>query len=823
MASTNEAEKQKPSANTGLDALFDDDLEDSDSDDESFEVDENDVEDSDDDEIDGAAGGATSGSPPPTSRTSAANAAAVSGGSQLDEIISLVRKACTGGDHVELERLLTVAATPVVRKRIDGTDAPPVPAYDIQELIHARDDWDVAPFHAAILARSLECVDLLLARGVSIADRHEGFSYLHTAIATGTIRGNEDFSEKCVARLLERGADISFEDVQGFTPLHFAAFHGQHVAVSQILAAAIDRSADAVLEEGERTMVQRLLETRSHAGQTAWAVALDRGHAPIADALVKAGARAGAGAAESSLGSASAKYVAAPKQTVLYHHDKCSWHAAVDFAAKKLDIPPENADRIKVLLDQHTGTLRSSEFEATVAWENTAPEATISDILRVHEYVYIQRLSEVTSKLKEGEHFHLDADTLLNRHSFAAARRAAGTVVAAVEAVVRQGKRNALCVVRPPGHHAGPYGQEVCDDRGGEPFGSHGFCLLNNVAIGAAYARCVLRDAVRRVAILDFDVHHGNGTEAIVRNLVPSVKTHKVSAPFLAAASTLSVPSLRPWLNEDDADNVFFASVHGYEATPGPGGGVFYPGTGKTEAPTVAEDGPAQAQGAENISCDEVGQQPAQTPRQHIYNVGMRKHCRHEWRTRWENDILAPLARFKPDLILISAGFDAHCRDKLNHGYIGLVEDDYSWLTAKIVEVANTCCNGRVVSVLEGGYRIHGGIISPFARSVAAHLRALVETSPDRQWTVDVQETLSEPQSSSSSSAAKSISAPVKRKPPSSPAAGSTPQYPGNSQQDVKRSRRARAPVNYAELEAKLKAEAAAKKKKQQEAAAAAE
>lgn len=186
----------------------------------------------------------------------------------------------------------------------------------------------------------------------------------------------------------------------------------------------------------------------------------------------------------------------------------------------------------------------------------------------------------------------------------------------------------------------------------------------------------MLRDAVRRVAILDFDVHHGNGTEAIVRNLVPSVKTHKVSAPFLATASTLSVPSLRPWLNEDDADNVFFASVHGYEATPGPGGGVFYPGTGKTETPAVAENGPpTEAEGAEKSSDGEgeqqQQQQPALTPpRQHIYNVGMRKHCRHEWRARWENDILAPLARFKPDLILISAGFDAHCRDKLNHGFV---------------------------------------------------------------------------------------------------------------------------------------------------------
>jgi acetoin utilization deacetylase AcuC-like enzyme len=85
--------------------------------------------------------------------------------------------------------------------------------------------------------------------------------------------------------------------------------------------------------------------------------------------------------------------------------------------------------------------------------------------------------------------------------------------------------------------------------------------------------------------------------------------------------------------------------------------------------------------------------------------------------------ILPALAKFNPDIILLSAGFDAHKRDSMNQGFIGMVEDDYEWLTQQIVKVANSCCQGKVVSVLEGGYKIHGGIISPFARSVAAHVR----------------------------------------------------------------------------------------------------
>jgi hypothetical protein len=88
---------------------------------------------------------------------------------------------------------------------------------------------------------------------------------------------------------------------------------------------------------------------------------------------------------------------------------------------------------------------------------------------------------------------------------------------------------------------------------------------------------------------------------------------------------------------------------------------------------------------------------------------------------------------FDPDIIFISAGFDAHKRDSMNFGYVGMVEDDYEWVTAQLVRIANTCCNGRIVSVLEGGYKIHGGIVSPFARSVAAHVRSLVDGGSSRE------------------------------------------------------------------------------------------
>ena len=104
-----------------------------------------------------------------------------------------------------------------------------------------------------------------------------------------------------------------------------------------------------------------------------------------------------------------------------------------------------------------------------------------------------------------------------------------------------------------------------------------------------------------------------------------------------------------------------------------------------------------------------------------------------ELRDTYRKKILPHLREFDPDIIFISAGFDAHKRDTMNFGYVGMVEDDYEWVTEQLVKIANTCCNGRIVSVLEGGYKIHGGIVSPFARSVASHVRALTDGGRSRE------------------------------------------------------------------------------------------
>ena len=201
----------------GLDALFDDDLDESDSDDEDYEVDENEESDDDDDDAAGAAssaavvtdGGGGGGGAAAVATSGSSGAPSSSAG-----LAELIQKASQNGDQAELARLLQVAATPVVRKLPDGTDAPPVPAFHMDTILHTRDDWDVAPLHAAILSRSIECVEMLIAKRASVDDRHEGFTYLHTAIAMGTLRANRDFSEKCVARLLAEDADVDIEDPQ---------------------------------------------------------------------------------------------------------------------------------------------------------------------------------------------------------------------------------------------------------------------------------------------------------------------------------------------------------------------------------------------------------------------------------------------------------------------------------------------------------------------------------------------------------------------------------------------------------------------------------
>lgn len=344
---------------------------------------------------------------------------------------------------------------------------------------------------------------------------------------------------------------------------------------------------------------------------------------------------------------------------------------------------------------------------------------------------------------------HLDADTAVSRWSFEAALRAAGSVCEAVDKVVAGDCRNAFCAIRPPGHHAGPRGIVRCpNDPDG---GSHGFCLLNNVAIGAAYARSMYRnEGIRKVAIIDFDVHHGNGTEEIIRKLVPNVEKGTVRTPF--AIGELVSTKYTPWLDESDIQDVFFASTHGYGPRglefadlPAGQGGWFYPASGTTHtSDAIANPSMVETPSLNDFLVSQTWTRMGEDSRANcckILNCGLGLPSRDaipgmqrlELRDSYRQKILPHLRDFDPDIIFISAGFDAHKKDTMNFGYVGMVEDDYEWVTEQLVKIANTCCNGRIVSVLEGGYKIHGGIVSPFARSVASHVRGLVDGGGSRE------------------------------------------------------------------------------------------
>jgi acetoin utilization deacetylase AcuC-like enzyme len=286
---------------------------------------------------------------------------------------------------------------------------------------------------------------------------------------------------------------------------------------------------------------------------------------------------------------------------------------------------PEGPARLHAVLD----ALADPEFVDLQRRE--APEAAIEDLVRVHPRPHVERLLRAVPK---SGHIAIDADTILSPASGAAALRAAGAVVAAVDAVVAREADNAFCAVRPPGHHA-------------EPDRAMGFCLFNNIAVGALRARAIHK--LHRIAVVDFDVHHGNGTQAAF---------------------------------ETD-DGLFYASTH---QSP------LYPGTG-----AASETG--------------VG---------NIVNAPLRPMSgSSEFRAAMRDRILPALDAFRPELVLISAGFDAHKSDPL--AQLLLDEEDYTWITERLIEIAHRHAGGRLVSALEGGYDLPA-----LGASVAAHVRVLM-------------------------------------------------------------------------------------------------
>jgi acetoin utilization deacetylase AcuC-like enzyme len=304
--------------------------------------------------------------------------------------------------------------------------------------------------------------------------------------------------------------------------------------------------------------------------------------------------------------------------TLIYTHQACLEHDPGSYH-------PESPARLRAVL----AALDGAHFAG--AKRREAPRAELDEVARVHPRAFIEA---VLAAVPQRGHAALDADTVLSPRSGEAALRAVGAVAAAVDAVVGGEADNAFCAVRPPGHHA-------------EADHAMGFCLFNSIAIGAQRARQL--HGLERAAIVDFDVHHGNGTQAIFEN----------------------------------DPHVFYASTH---QSP------LYPGTGARSETGVGN----------------------------IVNVPLRPMAGSiEFRNAFNEVILPALEDFRPDIILISAGFDAHRADPL--AQLMLVEADYAWVTERLMACAARHCAGRVVSTLEGGYDLDA-----LAASTAAHVAALM-------------------------------------------------------------------------------------------------
>ena len=305
--------------------------------------------------------------------------------------------------------------------------------------------------------------------------------------------------------------------------------------------------------------------------------------------------------------------------TAIYSHPECKRH---EMGAGH----PECPERLQAIEDQLIASRIGDLLE-----QREAPEAAVPAIARVHTNEAIARVRDNVPE--EGEYYPLDPDTALNAHSWKAALRAAGAALAATDAVIAGEFDNAFCAIRPPGHHA-------------RPSEAMGFCLFDNVAIAARHALDV--HGLRRVAIVDFDVHHGNGTEEAF-----------IGEPRMLMVSFFQYP--------------------------------FYPDV------DIARTYP------------------------NMVNVPVAAYTRGDEIRRVVTEKWLPaLHAHRPEMIFISAGFDAHREDDL--GQMGLVEADYSWITQQIMAVANEHAQGRIVSCLEGGYNL-----SALGRSVVAHLKALAQ------------------------------------------------------------------------------------------------
>ena len=542
------------------------------------------------------------------------------------------------------------------------------------------------------------------------------------------------------------------KNFQKCVPLHLAVRRGYAKIAARLLV------ADAPGQS---------LKSKNILGNTALADAKAYGHGLIREKVLlakKSGNPLSPSDAEVLALEARRAKIMKKSKTLIIRSDACENHFTCRpsslFRGFLNSAPPENVNRLKVLTSpDHGGILTATEFgQPEYLWENDPPKAKMSDVLRVHEWHYIRHVQEVCDTLSDHADDvdgigSLDGDTQISRFTFDAAFVAAGASILGVDKVMEASENSGIsrvfCAVRPPGHHAGPTGAvsgsstDPTIPMKGQSH-SHGFCLLNNVAVAAAYAMNVHRNKIKRVAIVDFDVHHGNGTEACVSSVTPTVLEQRLNiggndgSGTYAFQGSVKSHKFKPWFDVNDSEAILFASCQGYgESLPGTGH-MFYPGTGATydtKPPPFSESDSMEYLNDEGHEFTYRGGSRPYLGGPRIVNVGIKgpKSERSLWKRAWRDKILPAVASHKPDLIFISAGFDAHAKDDMNSGYIGMLECDYEWVTNELVKIANKYSEGRIVSVLEGGYRIQGGLVSPFARSVASHVRALAETNL-KEW-----------------------------------------------------------------------------------------
>ncbi len=307
--------------------------------------------------------------------------------------------------------------------------------------------------------------------------------------------------------------------------------------------------------------------------------------------------------------------------TIVYTHTACLEHRPGPHH-------PESPERLRAVVD----ALRTPEF-ASLAWHD-APMGTVEQLRLIHDADYID---EIAQSVPTRGYALLDAgDTVMSPGSWEAVMRCVGAACAGVDAVMDGQARNVFCATRPCGHHA-------------EPAKAMGFCIFNQAAIAAAYAYEVHK--LDRVAVVDFDVHHGNGTQ---------------TAFF-------------------DRPELFYASSH---QSP------FYPGTGARSETGVNHN---------------------------IVNVPLPRGCDStQFRAAISAHVFPSLAAFAPDILIVSAGFDAHRLDPL--AGMNLEDSDFHWVTRELMQIADKTCDGRIVSILEGGYSLDA-----LATSTAAHVSALMQ------------------------------------------------------------------------------------------------